>query len=349
MASISSSLTDGGEADLTTAVPLPVTFLAGRGIQIYGEGFILDEKASIIKSLNALELESLRPLINGQSLMSGKSSGRLIIDVGKYANEHDLISEMPTLATHLQQTVKPIRDKITSQIHEARYWAFWDKRERLMADVASLDKFIVLARDTRVPVFTFSNDHQSVFNDNVILMASDSASILGILSSTVHAAWFEQTRTGRGTTSCYVVSRCLRTFPFPLHTGDQLANESDRFINTRDCALKKFASQTQLYNHLDDPAVDDPLVVNLRAAQRDLDAAVCSSYGWDDLHLEHGFFELAGVRRFTCDPRQRSQMRRRLLDENLSRGSEQTSPSRIGRGSGNPRNRDSFAAGEGLF
>lgn len=319
VAAVSAALGDAGEADTSSASPLKLPFLAGKGIQPYGLGFVLDAEAPILASLNEAERLALRPYVNGQTLMSGVPSGRNVIDVGTYVDEDSLRREMPNLWEHLRLTVKPVRDAITSQVHEHRYWAFWDKREELFREVEKLDRFIALTRDTRVPVFLFRRDQRALLSDKVVVIASASASVLGVLSSTVHSAWFEQTRTGRGTTSSYIVSRCLRTFPFPDLENPDLIFAADDFIATRDEALSEITSPTKLYNLLDDPSVTVSAVSRLREAQMILDAAVVASYGWHDLNLHHGFHELAGVRRFTCDSPQRDELRRRLLKENHRR------------------------------
>ena len=327
VAAISPALGDAREADITSASPLKLPFLAGKGIQAYGLGFVLDADAPILASLNEAEQRALRPYVNGQTLMSGVPSGRNVIDVGTYADEESLRREMPNLWEHLRLTVKPVRDAITSQVHERRYWAFWDKREELFREVEKLDRFIALTRDTRVPVFLFRRDHRALLSDKVVVIASASASVLGVLSSTVHSAWFEKTRTGRGTTGSYIVSRSLRTFPFPDLENPDLLFAADDFIAARDEALSEITSPTKLYNLLDDPSAGGHAVSRLREAQKGLDAAVIASYGWSDLELHHGFHELAGVLRFTCDSTQRNELRRRLLDENHRRAAAEAAAS----------------------
>ncbi len=327
VSALSPALSDAGEADVTSASPLKLPFLAGRGIQAYGEGFVLDADAPILAILNDAEQLALRPFVNGQTLMAGLQSGRHVIDVGRYFDEDSLRSEMPNLFEHLRLTVKPVRDAITSQVHEHRYWAFWDKREELFREVEKLERFIVLAGDTRVPVFLFREDHRPLLSHKVVVIASAAATVLGVLSSTVHSAWFERTRTGRGTTSNYVVSRCLRTFPFPDLENPDLLIAANDFIAVRDEALLEVTSPTKLYNLLDEPSAGGNAVARLREAQMALDGAVVASYGWNDLDLNHGFHELAGVRRFTCDPAQRDELRRRLLEENHRRAAVEAAAS----------------------
>jgi hypothetical protein len=293
--------------------------LAGRGIQPYGEGFILELDDPILERLNNAEKRSLRPFVNGQTLMSGTPSGRVVIDAGIYSDESGFFDEMPTLAGHLRATVKPVRDAITSQIHEHRYWAFWDKRENLFRQIDQIGRFITLAGDTRVPVFLFWEDRASLLSHKVVIIASDSPSVIGTLSSTVHSSWFEKLRTGRGATSNYVVSRCLRTFPFPDLDHPGLLQASEKFLAARDNALERVISATTLYNLMDDPECTRSDVERLREAQMQMDAAVLDSFGWGSLRLRYGYFELAGVRRFTCTPSQRDEIRRLLFDENSRR------------------------------
>lgn len=317
VASISASLTNGAEANLSQVMKLEMPFLAGNGVALYGEGLVLDLEDALVTSLSTSEMDFLRPFVNGQSLMSGELSGRVAIDVDQFLDEGSLFVNAPTLAEHLQRTVKPARDAITSQIHEHRYWAHWDKRENLFAAAGELDRFIVLAKDTRVPVFLFSDDHESLYSDKVIVMATDSPAVVGVLSSTVHFAWFEQTRTGRGTTSSYIVSRCLRTFPFPADMDEALSAAGSDFVAVRDRALAKIVSATKLYNQIDDPDVSDPTIVEVRSAIARLDDAVVRSYGWTDLSFDLDHFEFVGSQRFTASPRVRSELRRRLVDVNL--------------------------------
>lgn len=240
---ITPSLTDASETDVRLASKLTLPFLAGNGVAVYGTGFILEGTDPILASLPEGERANLRPFTNGKSLMSGLPSDRWAIDVGKYETEPELFEGAPILAAHLRRLVKPVRDGVTSQVHEHRFWAFWDKREDLMDAINELDQFIVLAKDTRVPVFTFTNDHKALYSDKVILISSEDPFILGVLSSATHTAWFERTRTGRGKTSSYIVSRCLRTYPFP---STEKAGVRERGLDFE--SAKRWNNQRPVFN-----------------------------------------------------------------------------------------------------
>lgn len=314
---ISANLSNTSEADVNRALQLPHSFSAGMGVGLYGEGFILEEGDALLGLLSAEERNKLRPFVNGQTLMSGIPSRKWAIDVGDINNETELFEKYPNLARHLRETVLPVRELVTSQVHEERYWAFWDKRESLFAQVDALDRFVLATKDTRVPVFQFSEDAYPIYSDTVVVIATDSATTLGALSSSIHSAWFEKTRTGRGSASRYVVTRCLKTFPFPTDFESQLIESTDVFLNVRSSLQQETKSMTQLYNQLDDQDLNNESISALRDAQVELDHAVLRSYGWDDMKLIHAFEELAGSIRFTVKSAQREEIRRRLLSLNL--------------------------------
>lgn len=319
---ISSSLADGDEADLSQAKSLQAEFVAGRGVGMYGEGFVLEVGDPLVAKLSPKERSFLRPFVNGQSLLSGRDSGRVAIDVNQFATESELVAQAPQLAAHLQRTVKPIRDAITSQVHDPRYWGHWDKREKLFETIARLPSFLGSAETTRLPVFVRLYDSGPLY-EHVILFGTDSLDHFGVLSSAVHFAWFEETRTPRGATSSYTVTRVLRPFPFPAESAG-VAGAAQEFDDVRLTALEKYVSVTKLYNAFDDPAESDPLVVALRDAQARLDVEVCRAYGWEDLGLDHGFFEFSAGKHYTVSPEVRAKMRRRLLDLNKARSSSNT-------------------------
>ena len=118
---ISPSLTNGGEADLSRAMALSAEFLAGTGVKLYGEGFVLQADDPMLARISVSERKMLQPFVNGESLLSGRDSGRFAIDVNQFATEEELFLSAPVLAEHLKATVKPVRDAISSQVHDERY------------------------------------------------------------------------------------------------------------------------------------------------------------------------------------------------------------------------------------
>lgn len=312
---ISPSLTSGDEPDLSGASVLPMEFAAGRGVTVYGEGFVVARNDELIDRLSAFEMSLLRDFVNGESLLSGRDSGRLAIDVNRFQTEDELFRSAPVLGQHLRDTVKPVRDKVKSQVHDARYWGHWDKRESLFRAVNSMEWFVTTAQTTRIPVFLRQFDATRLYTDKVIVFATDSLTHYGVLSSAVHFAWFEETRTPRGAGSNYTVSSVLRTFPF-AEEDPGVRKAAAEFDQVRNAALSTFVSVTKLYNAFDDRSNRDPMVAMLREAQLRLDHEVCRAYGWADLDLQHGFHAFAAADHYTVSPAVRTTMRQRLLHLN---------------------------------
>ena len=102
----------------------------------------------------------------------------------------------------------------------------------------------------------------------------------------------------------YVPSDCFETFPMPSiwyeqtnirHVGtsaikDVLADVGQKFYEDRSRAMQASGiGMTGLYNLVHNPLCVDGPIVQIRSAQQEMDKAVADAYGWNDLHLEHGF------------------------------------------------------------
>lgn len=330
---IGGALTDLAEPDAASAMKLLLEFPAGNGVAVYGEGFVLDSSGPFVGSLSPGEAHYLRAFVNGQSLLSGRPSGRVAIDVNCFRTESELVRKAPAIARHLMETVKPVRDAVTSQIHESRYWAHWDKRESLFAAVAKLDRFLVLAKDTRVPIFLMTEDAMSLYSDKVIVFATDDLAHYGILNSGIHFAWFDRTKTGRGATSSYIVSRCLRTFAFPAGNRGQIGSAASEFESARADALRSEMSVTDLYNAVDNPTNADERIMRVRSAQVVLDEAVLLAYGWSDIDLDYGHHVVGVSNRWSASAAARGEIVRRLIALNhlQAKGGNRTSTAVPGR------------------
>ncbi len=64
-------------------------------------------------------------------------------------------------------------------------------------------------------------------------------------------------------------------------------------------------------------------IARLRSLHAALDEAVARVYGWDDLRLGHGFYELKQGNRFTVRPAARQEILDRLLELNHQRYDEE--------------------------
>jgi hypothetical protein len=136
----------------------------------------------------------------------------------------------------------------------------------------------------------------------IVVIASDDAFILGVLSARVHVVWAPRAGgwLGMGNDARYSKSRCFDPFPFPA--ADELQKQRIRPIAEELDALRKrvlaehpHLTLTGLYNVLeklragtapnalnpDDRRIfDDGLVLILKELHDSLDVAVAAAYGW---------------------------------------------------------------------
>jgi len=157
---------------------------------------------------------------------------------------------------------------------------------------------------------------RSILPDNMLIgIAVDDPQVLGVLSSRVHIAWALRTggRLGIGNDPRYNKTRCFGTFPFPTQTEApqtepsiaELAGQIDAH-RKRQQELHPTLTLTNLYNVLErlrriahpPPGATEPeppltvkersihdqgLVSILGQLHDELDAAVLTAYGWEDL------------------------------------------------------------------
>ena len=136
----------------------------------------------------------------------------------------------------------------------------------------------------------------------LLVVASDDALVLGVLSSRVHVGWALAAggRLGVGNDPRYNKTRCFEPFPFPTPTDAQadairqLAEQIDAHRKHQQAAHPGL-TLTGLYNVLEKLRSGEPLgakdkviheqglVSVLRTLHDELDRAVFAAYGWADL------------------------------------------------------------------
>lgn len=88
----------------------------------------------------------------------------------------------------------------------------------------------------------------------------------------------------------YSTKMCFATFPFPNGSRNQLQPIGARFHSKRDEVLKERGwGLTKLTNATNDPNCHDQEIRAMRALVEELDQTVIEAYGWNDVHLNHGF------------------------------------------------------------
>lgn len=311
-------------ADLTRAMPLSAnTALCFQGPVKVGpfevEGWVAREWLSAPTNPGGKpNSDVLRPWINGKDITS-RPSDTWIIDFGSMSDKEAALYEAPF--EHVKRYVKPLRDANGRPRRREHWWQHGELAPALREGASSLSRVIATPRVSKHRLFVWVSP--LVLPDsrvNVILSEDDVT--FGILHSRFHEAWSLRLggRHGVGNDPQYTPTTGFETFPFPegLKPGTASASagkaaagapiaEAARHLNrlrrewlnppelvheeeqpmaglpprlvpndAKAASILAERTLTRLYNTLPQWLVD---------AHRDLDRAVASAYGWENVDL----------------------------------------------------------------
>lgn len=304
-----------------------------RGTEVRGEGFVLDaETATNLISIRSSNRNVIFPYLSGEDLNSrpDMSPGRWIINFHDW--NFEIASQYPECLAILTEKVKPYRETITKQIHESDYWKFWDKRLAEYARIAKMPRVLATAKVSPTNAVTWVKPG-IVIHEKVIIFPLQESWVFGVLQSSFHWEWVRYyTSTLGGTTLNYSPRDCFETFPFPgpspLVITESVANKlnavSDQFYYARSKLMqKKQIGLTKIYNYLNNSSDKSENIMWLRATFTDMDYAVATAYGWQDIDLNHGFYETKQGIRYTICENARREVLDRLLTLNHQRHAEE--------------------------
>jgi hypothetical protein len=210
-------------ADLTSVIQLASNGgVISPGVQLYGAGFILNHvQCSDLARSTAPETAAkvLRPYINARDLVQNSREG-YVIDFFGFSEERAL-NEFPAAFQHLLTHVKPERDQNRRQAIRENWWRFGWERPKLRNAVDGLDRFIATPETSKHPLFVFL-DSKILPDNKLTIIASRSASCLGILSSSIHICWALSAGARLEDRPVYVKKTCFDPFPFPMLEEGQL-------------------------------------------------------------------------------------------------------------------------------
>ena len=313
MGRINADLTIG--VDLTDVKTLQANQgLSSRGVALHGKGFIVTPEEAEALGLGKRPglKKHIRPYRHGRDLTS-IPRGVMVIDLfGLMADE--VRQRFPEVYQHVLEMVKPAREEQykKSPTKDAKayldlWWVFGKPRENLRPALADLPRYIATVETSKHRFFQFL-DGEILPDNKLILIGSEDAYRLGVLSATPHQNWVDAARGQLGPTPVYVKSDCFDPFPFPDCDDDfkeeirAVAEELDAHRKARQAEHSKL-TLTQIYNVLekikageslddkDEQIKSDGLVLILKELHETLDALVFEAYGWpvnlgDDAILE---------------------------------------------------------------
>jgi len=296
--------------------------IAFQGCIVLGMGFVLEPaEAHAWIAEDRRNTEVLFPYLNGEDLNSRPdcSASRWVIDFNERSKEDAAAYRLPF--ARVRDAVKPERAKNNRKVYRDYWWQYAEKRPAMRKAIAGLDEVLVIARisKTLMPIRVQTGP---IFNEKVVVFATDSFAVQAVLSSSIHQAWSIKFGTTLRTDTQYTPSDVFETFPRPTESETLERIGQSLHQERREIMLHRKLGLTTLYNLVNDPQItdtSDPDVARMRAIHVELDQAVMDAYGWTDLELGHGFHTYRQMRRWTLSPAARVEILDRLLEENHRR------------------------------
>ena len=214
----------------------------------------------------------------------------------------------PAIYQHLLENVKPERDHNLRDYRRLNWWLFGENIPEARKALFSIPRYITTVETTKHRFFQFLD--ASIRPDNMLVnIGVPSAEHLAILSSRAHVAWALAAGgwLGMGNDPRYSKTRTFDPFPFPDLDSrpalkDRLRELGERLDSFRKARIAEhaFLTMTGLYNALErlreleagigvalTPAERNVhqagLIAVLKEIHDDIDRAVLSAYGWEDL------------------------------------------------------------------
>lgn len=299
--------------------------LASTGTGVNGTGFILSpsEYAEMVKS-DPRNGEIIQPFLTSEDINQSPDSRptRYIINFGNMGIEEAARFKLPF--ERVTALVKPVRDKLTRQVHEKCYWKHWDRREDVYIRLRQLQRAIVIGRVSKQHAFAFMESSWLPF-DGVVIFLWDDYFHFAILQSSVHEVWVKRHMTTLQDRPRYSVSDCFLTFPLPSAQSDLHIGKLGNDYYQERLRIQKIHGEglTDIYNRFHDRDEQSADIARLRVLHVELDQAVAAAYGWSDLNLGHGFHATKQGERYTLSESARRTVLDRLLALNHQRYAEE--------------------------
>lgn len=317
---ISSSLEPAGRVEGKPYSLRANSSMAFKGIETYGRGFVVNPQlASEWIEADTRNAEVLAPFLNGDDVNShpAQQASRWVINFGGRSEEEAARYQLPF--KHVQELVKPEREKAAPDVRKAPWWQFWRSRPAMLSAIAGKPEVLVIAitSKTQMPVRVSA---EQVLSNALVVFAIDDHGGQAILSSSIHQAWALQNGSALKDDARYTPSAVLETFPFPTNFDGQVAVGRVLDQVRGEIMRRRQLGLTDLYNMINSQTVKgDPDIDRMREIHAEVDESVMAAYGWHDLPLHHGFHTYRQMQRWTFAPAARVEILDRLLELNHER------------------------------
>ncbi|MEE8586097.1 MAG: type IIL restriction-modification enzyme MmeI [Acidobacteriota bacterium] len=316
-----------------------------QGSIVLGMGFVmLPEEARALIQEDPRNREVLLPYLNGKDLNSSphQSPSRWIINFfdwplertasGSWENEADkerqqwlrqgvvpedypsqVARDYPRCIEIVEKKVKPARLKLKRKVRRERWWQYAERAPALYEAIAGMGRILLFAQTskTKYPALVRNG---AVFDQKLVVIASDSYGVFGLLCSHLHYWWVLRLGSTLRSDAVYTPSDCFENFPFPQELELIKSTAQAYELYRAELMRKTEIGLTKLYGQFHDRRVRSPFIDGLRERHVRLDQAVLAAYGWCDVKLDHGFYETQVGPRFTISPLALTEVLDRLVE-----------------------------------
>jgi len=331
------------------------------GVKVQGIGFVLDEaEATSVLAKEPKSSAVITKYIVGDDINKcpRQTGSRWVINF--WTRDEAEARRFKTPWAIVEERVKPYRDTLTRQVHEACFWKFWDRREAFHDRVRQHGTALVTSKLSKHFCITFG-DPTNIYSEKVKLFDFNTHSAFAVLQSAVHTEWALVWGSSTGETPAYVGTTCFDTFPFPscLLVANTLAHD------TTDAQLEKVGRKyfehrsamcrerqlgfTSVYNLVHLRSEQDGDVVRFRTLIAELDRTVLSAYGWQDIELNHEFVSTKRGERYGVATAARTELLKRLSALNRQRHEEERAGTRATKPRSSKRRAKATPAGQGAL
>ncbi len=194
-------------------------------------------------------------------------------------------ADWPDLLDIVNRRVKPQRLKVKDAVGKKIWWRFLRRRDRLYSAIAPLERVLATTRVSPHLAMALLPAGQ-VYSERLLLLAFPTLAPFNALQSRVHELWARFFASSLKDDLLYTPSDCFETFPFPEDF------ENARELETAGCAyhdhraalmIARNEGMTKTYNRFHDRSETAEDIQRLRELHAEMDRAVLSAYGWDDL------------------------------------------------------------------
>jgi len=300
--------------------------LFSEGPKQQGSGFIITgSEVERMLEEDRKNTEVIYPYLNAELFNNATKIEASAWAINFGVMEQEQAAKYAAPFAHLTQHVKPYRDTLTRQVHESRFWLYWDKRERFFSAVQERGRILVCPRVTKYLTFRYYPPTW-VFSEQLKLFDIQDHAHFSVLQSTLHECWARQYSGSLAETLRYSTSDAFETFPLPPDVGlsDDLCQAGALLYRHRDELMQQLdVGPTGLLNRFHAPDETSADIQKLRQLHVEMDQAVAAAYGWGDLDLGHGFHETKQGQRYTISESARREVLARLLKLNHERYAEE--------------------------